>query len=117
VPQRENPNLRCVVEGKARGALDIIVSAVPQGAMRADDDLLAATWKLCRDKLLLVVLFEGRRELGYDTRVVDGQGLDICVELMVRQAPLSENSDVGGSVIPAITSASYGRAHSGSACW
>lgn len=47
-----------MVECKAGRALDIVVSAVSQGAVRADDDLLTASRKLHGMELLLVVLLE-----------------------------------------------------------
>ena len=55
--------LCAVVEGEADGALDIVVSTAAQGAVRADDDGLAAPGELDRRELLLVVLLEGRAQL------------------------------------------------------
>lgn len=86
-----------MVEGEAGGALNIVVSSVSEGVVGADNDLsqysaykvrrnagsgathwLAAAGQLHRNKLLLVVLFEGGREVGDDVGGRDGEGLDVC---------------------------------------
>lgn len=66
-----------MVEGEARRALDVVVPAVAEKAVRADDDLLGASRQLDRDELLLVVLLEGGLKLGDDVGLVYGEGLDI----------------------------------------
>ena len=73
----EAPNLCEVVEGEARRALDVVVPPAAQGAVRADDHLLAAAGQLDRDELLLVVPLEGGLELFDDLGLVDGEGFDI----------------------------------------
>lgn len=70
-------NLRGVVEREARRALDIVVPPIPEGAVRADDDLLAASRELSGDELLFVVLLERGAELVDQVRGRDRQGLDV----------------------------------------
>ena len=66
-----------MVEGEARRALDIVVPAVAQGAVGADDDLLGAARQLDGDELLLIIPLEGGLELFDDLGLVDGEGFDI----------------------------------------
>lgn len=86
-----------MVEGETGGALNIVISPISERVVGADNDLsqysahkvhrdtgsgathgLAATRQLHRNKLLLVVLFEGGREVGDNVGGRDGEGLDVC---------------------------------------
>jgi len=69
-----------MVEFEAGGALDVVVPAVSQRVVRADDDRLAASRQLGCDELLLVVFLEGRPELLDEAGLGDGKGLDVCDE-------------------------------------
>ena len=66
-----------MVVGEARGALDVVIAVIAQGTVRADDDRLAATGKLHRRKLFLVVLLERRAELVQQIRGRASEGLDV----------------------------------------
>lgn len=66
-----------MVVGEARGALNIVVAAVFQGAVGADDNGLATAGKLHRRKLFLVVLLERRAELVQQVRGRASEGLDV----------------------------------------
>ncbi len=105
--------LCAVVEGEADGALDIVVPAAAQGAVRADNDGLAAPGELDRRELLLVVFLEGRAQLVDQVRGRAGQGFDVCGKGGVGQVMLSCRGALWAwDGMPAITSASW----EGAAC-
>ena len=66
-----------MVVGEARGAFDVVVTAVFEGAVGANNNGLAAAGKLHRRNLLLVVLLERRAELVQQIRGRASEGLDV----------------------------------------
>ena len=75
--------LRSMIELEAGGALDVVIPAVSQRVVRADDHRLATSRKLGCGELLLVVFLEGRSELLHEAGFGDGQGLDVCIGILV----------------------------------
>ena len=70
-------NLGSMIERKARRAVDVVVSSIAEGAVGADDDLLAASRELHGDKLFLIVLLECRPKFLNERRGRYGQSLDV----------------------------------------
>ena len=86
-----------MIKLEARRALDIEVAAVTEGAVCADNNLLAAAGELDRRELFLVVFLECRAQLFDQTRLVEGQGLDICLRVDRSGLGLSrETNDYSG---------------------
>lgn len=72
--------LRSMIELEAGGALDVVVPAVSQRVVRADNDWLAASRQLGCGELLLVVFLEGGSKFLHEAGFGDGEGLDVCIE-------------------------------------
>jgi hypothetical protein len=75
--------LRGMVELEAGRALDVVVPSVSQRVVRADYDRLATSRQLGCDELLLVVFLEGRAKFLHEAGFGDGQGLDVCIRMLV----------------------------------